>query len=292
MITFNKNWLDNSTVIVTGASGGMGAGIAKRLIQDHNCTVIGIARSEEKMKSVIADLGPAYADKFTYHLFDVSKKENWENLAKELDEKNIQPDILINNAGILPKFKRFDRFSDEEIERVMNINFYSCVYSIRALIPVIQKSSKAAIINIDSSAALMTLAGTSGYSASKAALKAFTEAVRTEYMGKVYVSLVCPGFTKTDIFRNQGEVEHDAGDAVINLVATSCDRMVNMIMRGIEHKVPMQVHGVDAHLMSVCDRLMPVLGNTVFSGFMKLANVNIFAHVFREDVSEEPAPIS
>lgn len=65
------------------------------------------------------------------------------------------------------------------------------------------KSSDPGIINIDSSAALMSLAGTSIYSASKAALKGFTEAVRNEFRGKVFVGLVCPGFTKTDIFREQ-----------------------------------------------------------------------------------------
>ena len=49
----DQNWMNNTTVIVTGASGGMGKGIAESLIVDHGCTVIGIARSEEKMKKVV-----------------------------------------------------------------------------------------------------------------------------------------------------------------------------------------------------------------------------------------------
>ena len=54
----DQNWMNNTTVIVTGASGGMGKGIAESLIVDHGCTVIGIARSEEKMKKVVEELGP------------------------------------------------------------------------------------------------------------------------------------------------------------------------------------------------------------------------------------------
>lgn len=53
----DQNWMNNTTVIVTGASGGMGKGIAESLIVDHGCTVIGIARSEEKMKKVVEELG-------------------------------------------------------------------------------------------------------------------------------------------------------------------------------------------------------------------------------------------
>ncbi|MDD6603185.1 MAG: SDR family NAD(P)-dependent oxidoreductase [Eubacteriales bacterium] len=277
-------WLKGKTVVVTGASGGMGAGIAATLIKKHGCTVIGVARSEPKMLKFIEELGAEYASKFSYKLFDVSVKENWESFAEELKADGTKIDVLINNAGILPKFKRFDRYSYEEIERAMNINFYSCIYSTKTLLPMILESSTPAIINIDSSAALMTLAGTSMYSASKAALKGFTEALRTEFRGKMYVGLVCPGFTKTDIFRDQNQSEsNDKGAKIINMISTDCDLMVKMIMFGIENQRPMMVHGIDAHAMSIFNRLLPVAGSAMFSGVMKLANVDLFEDVFRED---------
>lgn len=275
-------WLNGKTAVVTGASGGMGAGIAATLIKKHGCTVIGVARSEPKMLKFIEELGDEYKDKFSYKLFDVSVKENWESFAEELKAEGVKPDILINNAGILPKFKRFDRYSYEEINQAMNINFYSCIYSTKTLLPVLLESDSPAVINIDSSAALMTLAGTSMYSASKAALKGFTEALRVEFAGKMYVSLVCPGFTKTDIFRNQGEESNDKGAKVMNMISTDCDRMVRMIMRGIEYKYPMQVRGFDAHAMSSFNRLMPVYGSKLFSAVMKMANVDIFKEVFMD----------
>ena len=279
----SHSWLSGKTAVVTGASGGMGAGIAATLIKKHGCTVIGIARSESKMQTFVEELGDEYKDRFSYKLFDVSKRENWEDFAKELEANGTQIDILVNNAGILPKFKRFDRYSYEEIEQAMNINFYSCIYSTKTLLPLLLQSDSPAVINIDSASALMTLAGTSMYSASKAALKGFTEALRVEFRGKMYVTLICPGFTKTDIFRNQNKEGSDKGAKMINMVSTDCDRMVKMIMRGIEYKYPMQVRGFDAHAMSVVNRVTPSYGSMLFSAVMKMANVDTFKEVFRED---------
>lgn len=274
-------WLSGKTCIVTGASGGMGAGIAATLIKKHGCKVIGVARSEPKMLKFIEELGPTYAEQFSYKLFDVSKNENWVSFAEELKEQGIQVDVLVNNAGILPKFKRFDRYDMDEIEKAININFYSCVYSIKALLPMLLESSTPAIINIDSSAALMSLAGTTMYSASKAALKGFTESLREEFRGKMYVGLVCPGFTKTDIFRDQKN-EGGKGQKVMDMISTDCDLMVKMIMFGIERKQALQIHGVDAHAMSVFGKLLPVNGSRLFSAVMKAADIDLFSEVFKD----------
>lgn len=273
-------WLSGKTCIVTGASGGMGAGIAATLIKKHGCKVIGVARSEPKMKKFIEELGPTYAEQFSYKLFDVSKNENWVNFAQELKDEGVKIDVLVNNAGILPKFKRFDRYEMDEIEKAININFYSCVYSIKALLPMLLESNDPGIINIDSSAALMSLAGTSMYSASKAALKGFTEALREEFRGKIYVGLVCPGFTKTDIFRDQKN-DGGKGQKVMDMISTDCDLMVKMIMFGIEHKQALQIHGMDAHAMSVFGKLLPVNGSRLFSAIMKAADIDLFNDVFR-----------
>ena len=277
----DQNWLNNKTVIVTGASSGMGKGITEKLIKEHGCTVLGVARSQQKMEALVAELGE-YADKFSYQLFDVSDRASWDNYLAYLEENNIQPDVLINNAGILPKFDKFQHYSIEEIEKAMNINFYAAVYSMHALLPLILKSSSPAIINIDSSASLMSLAGTSVYSASKAALKSLTESMREELRGKCYVGIVCPGFTKTDIFRNQGDSDEKA-QKMLNMVSTSCDKMVNMIMNGISKKHSLMVFGMDAAFMNYFGRLLPVQGGRLFSAVMKMSKLPLFDGVFKED---------
>ena len=274
----SKNWIDNKTVIITGASAGIGKGVTEQLIKKHNCKVIGIARSQKKTEKFVEELGE-YAKNFTYKLFDVSSKENWEEFAEYLKENNIQPDVLINNAGILPKFNKTQNYSIEEIERVMNINFYSAVYSINALLPMILKSSSPAIINVASSAALMALAGTSTYSASKGALKSFTESLREDLRGKCYVTVICPGFTKTDIFRNQ-DSNTAKGEKMINAISTNCDKMVNMIVRGIETKKELMIFGFDAQFMKIFGRLTPVQGGRLFSAVMKMSKLPLFDAVF------------
>lgn len=277
----DKNWLDNKTVIVTGASSGMGKGITEKLIKEHGCTVLGVARSQQKMEALVAELGE-YADKFSYQLFDVSDRANWDNYLNYLNENNIKPDILINNAGILPKFDKFQHYSIEDIEKAMNINFYSAVYSMHALLPLLLESPAPAIINIDSSAALMSLAGTSVYSASKAALKSLTESMREELRGKCYVGIVCPGFTKTDIFRNQSSSDEKA-QKMLNMVSTSCDTMVKWIMNGINKQHELMVFGMDAAFMNYFGRLLPVQGGRLFSAVMKMSKLPLFDGVFKED---------
>ncbi|MGN0493378.1 MAG: SDR family NAD(P)-dependent oxidoreductase [Acutalibacteraceae bacterium] len=272
-------WLKNKTVIVTGASSGIGRGITVKLIRDYGCRVCAVARSEEKMKSLVNELGE-YAERLSYRLFDVSELKNWQSYAEYLREKGIKPDILINNAGILPEFKRFDRFSPEETERTMNINFYGAVYSVKELLPIILESPSPAIVNIDSSAALMSLAGTSVYSASKAALKAYTEAIREELRGRCYVGIVCPGFTDTDIFRSQNlTVKRE--EKIIRAVSTSLDYSVNRIIKSIIKKRELTVIGADAQFMKIFGRLMPIKGGRAVSAILKKSGFKLFDGVFK-----------
>lgn len=273
-----ENWLSNTTVIVTGASSGIGKGITLRLIQKYNCRVIGIDINEESSKAVAKELGDK-AENFSYRIFDVSKEENWKTFGLYLEENNIFPDVLINNAGILPKFNKFGNYSIDYIKFAMNINFYASVYSMHYLMPLLLKSNKAAVINVSSSAALCSLAGTSVYTASKAALKGLTEAVREEYRGKCYVGLVCPGFTKTGIFSSQGEVTGAASKA-IEAVSSSCETIVRKIVHGISAKKELMVYGIDAKLMYNGNRLFAVKVSEIISKIMKASKIPLFSDVF------------
>lgn len=271
--------LNNKTVIVTGASSGIGRGITVKLIRDYNCTVLGIARNGEKMQGLVKELG-SDAKNFSYRLFDVSKRGNWEDYCAYLKENGIKPDILINNAGILPEFKKFVSCSAEEVERAININFYGAVYSMNELLPLILESPSPAVINIDSSAALMPLAGTAAYSASKAALKALTEAVREELRGKCYVGVICPGFTKTDIFKSQNLTDRREQKA-LRAVSSSCEHTVKRCVKSIVNRRELTVIGADAQIMRYLGKFMPVKGGRLISGILKKSGFKLFDKVFK-----------
>lgn len=275
----NKCWYDYKTVIITGASSGMGKGLAERLIRDHNCRVIGIARTESKLRAFKEELGEK-GRYFTYYPFDVSVKENWQNFYEQLVKDEIQPDILINNAGILPKFNRFSKITLDDVNHTMQINFFSALYSINTLLPLILKSKTPGIINIASSAALCSLAGTTIYSASKSALKSFTDALREEHRKNCYVGLVCPGFTKTDIFRNQGK-SSDKTQKALNFVSTDCAKMVDLIEKGIWKKKADMVFGMDAHAMNIGNKLLGTNCSLLASKVLEIADLSIFRDVFR-----------
>ena len=276
-------WFDYKTVIVTGASAGIGKGLVKKLINDHCCRVIGIARNKEKMQQLIQELG----DKeiyFTYMLFDVSKQENWEQLAEQLKQQGIQPDLLINNAGILPKFDKFLNYTMEDINRAMQVNFYSCVYSMRALLPLLMQSPNGGVVNIASSAALCSMAGASIYSASKAALKSLTESVREECRGHCYVGLVCPGYTNTDIFTNQSEKDESVlKERMLELVSSSCDHMVENIVNGIWKKRSNMVFGLDARAIHNAGKVFGSAVPWLNTKVLRAAHLQMFGDVFEED---------
>ena len=265
-----------ASVFISGAAQGIGAEIA-RLFHKNGYKVGIYDINQELAEKLATELGEnakaGYLDVSNYRQWQIALQE-FRNWAGELN-------ILVNNAGILPKFDRFEHYSMADIEKAMNINFYSAVYSIHTLLPMILKSKTPGIINIDSSASLMSLAGTSVYSASKAALKSLSESLREELRGKCYVGIVCPGFTKTDIFRSQ-DASDAKGQKMLNAVSTSCDRMVKMIMHDIRTRRPLGVHGFDAAFMNYFGRLMPVLGGHIFSSVMKISKLPLFDPVFKD----------
>ncbi len=273
-------WIEGKTILISGASSGIGRGLAKYFIEKYNCKVIGIGRNENKMKSLCAELQDK-SNNFTYQLFDVSIEQNWLNLAQQLTDQNTQVDVLINNAGVLPPFDRFEKQDVKMLESTMATNFYSYVYAYKVMLPIIKLSTTPAIINICSSDALAPLIGTAIYSSTKSAVKAFTECIREEHRGKIYISDVCPGYTKTDIFRNQTTKQ----SRLMDRVSMSTDKMVKKIGRGIVKKKGRMVIGFDAKFMDFMYRHFPRTSQRFFKKIFKDFKVPLFDNVF--DILDE-----
>ncbi len=272
-----RNWLKNKTVVLTGASGGIGRELTKLLIQKYGAFVIGVGRNESKMLSLTEEL-QENAHRFSYRLFDVSDQRAWEDFSASLSADGVRPALLINNAGAFPTFCKASDLAIETVEKITRINYFSAVYAYKALSPLLtgDKKDKPAIVNVASSAALCTVVGTSAYSASKAALKAYTEALQMEERGKKYIGLVCPGTTATDLFSN----DENTKDSALDIIAMPAKKMAKKIARKILKKRKRAVVGWDAKLMNITAKIAPVKGLGLICRVMKLSKSKVFSNVF------------
>ena len=147
--------------------------------------------------------------------------------------------------------------------------------------PLLQNNGKhlPAIVNVASSAALCTVVGTGAYSASKAALKAYTEALALEEKGKKYVGLMCPGTTATDLFRADENTQNSA----LDILAMPASKMAKKIARKILKKRRRAVLGWDAKMMNFTAKLMPMKGLFLIRWVMKISKSKVFINVFDEE---------
>ena len=275
----NKKWLKNKTVVISGASGGLGFALTKTLVEKYDCTVIGIARNEQKLIKNRESLG-AKKDKFLYQLFDVSSRENWVNFSKWLNEQNITPDILINNAGFMLPFKKLESVSDQDIDEIIKTNLNSCVYSAKALIPTLKKSDCPAIINISSAAGLFPVVGESMYCLTKFGVRGFTEALRQDYKGKIYVCGVHPGFIKTNLM-DRMEISNK-NNGIIDKVMMPVEKACKKIIKGISRRKKRIVIGFDGRLMHFLYKIMPRTAPAVMRKVFKISKLEMFSDLFTE----------
>jgi hypothetical protein len=269
------DWIYGKTIVISGASSGLGRALTIHFIREHNCNVIGIGQSEEKMKSLQNELS-YQADEFRYKTFDVSIQENWHQFAEELEADGINIDILINNAGILLPFDKSVNYTEEQVHRCMDVNFHGCRYAVNELLPLLRKSTMAGIINISSSDALASIVGTGIYGASKAALKAYTESLIGEIGREMYVGYVCPGFIKTDIFRHQYVM---SDSRIIRMVSTSPDKVAKKIIHKIIKQKSRIIVGGDAKFMNFTSKFFPVIGLKFYEQIIKASKIDMFENI-------------
>ena len=261
--------LKQKFIVISGASSGIGRELCKIFIQKYNATVLGIARNEEKLRSLQKELGA----NFTYCVFDVSVQENWDNLAKDLTTQNIVPYLILNNAGVFPTFDKAIQTDPFTLEQVLKTNFFSAVYSVKALLPLV--APKGGMVNICSSAALCSVVGTSTYTATKCALKGYTECLRLEEKDK-YIGLIFPGTTKTELFRSDDATKNSALDKI----GMPPQKMAKKIARALLKRKPYAVLGWDAKCMHFIAKIAPVKGLKFICWVMKISKSKVFKRIF------------
>lgn len=255
---------NESIAVVTGAASGIGRALAVRLAEKK---ITGLAISdvnEQGLDETARMIGDAKV-RLTKHVVNVADLAQMEAFAASVIAEHGRITHLINNAGV-SLYGTVEEVSIEDLHWLMNINFWGTVYGVKLFLPILREQPAAHIINVSSVFGFIAPPGNAAYSASKFAVRGFTEALRHELKDtNVAVSCVHPGGVATNIAR-AGKVGARAKESAkvesvklhTRVSRTTADAAAATILRGIERRSKRILVGVDARLIDVLHRAAPV----------------------------------
>jgi 3-oxoacyl-[acyl-carrier protein] reductase len=206
--------LEGASALVTGASRGIGAAVAKRLAAEGATVAVNYATSPdaaaEVVDAILAEGGAAVAIGA-----DVSDPEAAAGLVAHTVEQIGGLDVLVNNAGIT-RDGLLVRMSDEDVDAVIDTDLKSAFYVCRPAAKLMMKARAGSIVNVSSVVGLVGNAGQTNYAAAKAGLVGFTRALARELAPRgVRCNAIAPGFIETDMTAGLPEAVCEAAVAQI-----------------------------------------------------------------------------
>jgi 3-oxoacyl-[acyl-carrier protein] reductase len=201
-----SNKLAGKVAVVTGASKGIGAAIAKQLAADGASVVVNYASSKTGADKVVSEI-IAQGGKAVAVQADVAKKADIDRLFAETKKTYGHLDVLVNNAGVY-EFLPLENITEDHFHRQFNVNVLGLILTTQEAVK--QFSTLSSIINISSVASAAALPGASVYSATKAAVDAVTRSLANELgTRKIRVNAINPGMIETEGVHAAGFAESD-----------------------------------------------------------------------------------
>lgn len=264
-----------ATVLLTGASSGIGLALAKMLAQlPDRYRLIATAR-EDSMPTLQQEVRGALVE---YRLLDLMEEDSCHALMDEIEARFGGVDILINNAGISYRAV-VEHVQSDEAQRQMQTNFFAPLLLMRMALPPMRNKRSGRIINVSSVGGMMAMPTMGIYSASKFALEGISESLWYEMRPwGIRVSLVQPGFVRSDSYRRVllSDVAHQVVkhrheyynyylhmgrfiEALMLRATTTPESVAKKIIRIMEQRRPplRAPVGIDAHFFSILRRLLP-----------------------------------
>lgn len=233
------NSIQNKVVMITGASSGIGEASARRLAQ-HGAKLVLAARRTDRLAQLAAELG----ESTLWAATDVTRLDELEALATAARERFGRIDVLINNAGIMP-ISMLAQGCVDDWSRMIDVNIKGVLYGIHAVLGGMLVQGSGHVINISSVAGLTVGPGSAVYSGTKFAVRAISEGLRQECVGKVRVTTICPGLVTSELTESitipafkeraqklyEGAISADAiADAVVYAIGQPDQVAVNEIV--------------------------------------------------------------
>jgi short-subunit dehydrogenase len=252
------------TAVVTGAASGIGEALAAQLA-DRGSHLVLADRDEQRLTLVAERLRAAHpALRIATHVADLSDDGQTADLAATLVAEHPETTLLVNNAGVALG-GRFDQVTLDEFDWVMAVNFRAVVRLTHALLPALKAHPGAHLVNVSSVFGIFAPAGQAAYSASKFAVRGFSEALRHEVAENgVGVTVVHPGGIRTRIAESArtgsgvSVEEYEQGrKQFAKLLTMPPETAAGQIIAAIEKRRPRLLIGWSAWVPDVLVRLMP-----------------------------------
>lgn len=255
--------LNNKVVVITGAGSGIGAALA-RLAAQRGAR---LALCDVNEQGLAETQSQCQATEVMTAIVNVAERDAVETFRDRVLEHFGQVDVVINNAGVAHS-QTLEDASYDDFEWVMGINFWGVVYGTKAFLPALKQRPEAAVVNVSSVFGLISVPTQGTYNASKFAVRGFTEALRHETRdSNLHVMCVHPGGIKTRIAHSARFYVGPSGDKDQQKVAdqfqkklarTTPDQAARTILDDLAGKKGRCLIGVDAKLISIISRLVPV----------------------------------
>ena len=233
MISYDRPRL----ALITGAGSGLGRALAVRLAADRWHTVLADINLHGCHET--ADLVAAAGGTTDCERLDVTSPEQWSDLVCRLRERFPRLDLLINNAGVAATGE-IGRSSLEDWRWLLNVNLFGVLHGCHACRQWCESSPGAHIVNIASSAALVSFPGLGGYNASKAAVVALSETLYAELRRyRVGVTTVCPSFFSSQILdkaKFSNDLQRETAYQCMQNSSISADEIARAIVRAVARR--------------------------------------------------------
>ena len=240
--------------VVTGAGNGMGREVALGLSR-RGAHVAAVDLDQDGL-TVTAERARATGTRMSTHVLNITDPEAVAALPAHVIDFHGQVDGLVNIAGIAQRFALFADLEADHADRVMAVNYTGTVQMCRAFLPILVLRPEANITNMSSLSALVPFASQVLYSASKGAVKQFSEGLDGELADtNVRVVTVFPGNVSTNLAQNSGVEMLDAGGR--RVLATTPEVAGRRIVEGIAKNRYRVIIGADAHALYTLSRIAP-----------------------------------
>jgi short-subunit dehydrogenase len=246
--------LQSSAVLVTGASSGIGADIARSLAgRGHN--VVLVARREDRLAELAGELAGEHGVRAESIVCDLQKQKPRKRLLEQVGELGLQVDGLVNNAGF-GTAGRFQRLDPEREAEMVRLNCEAVVALCGHFARQMVERGAGAILNVASTASFQPLPTMATYSASKAFVLAFTQAIGADLHGTgVSATALCPGPVKTE-FIDVAQLEREAS-VLPELVWVPSPDVAEAGVRGMEDGKGVVIPGLLNRLSSIGGQHVP-----------------------------------